>query len=201
MFSALKLLFFKNNSNATLIKYFKSNQRGFTLIELLIVIVIIGILAGVAISVIDPRKQQDRAKDASVKATLGKVALSTEGYVSAYGQAPSPAEFIAGLKNVKSETCTTATDNVTCTFEIEGNGLPLNCSDGWSGDGSSACLFRYERNDPTDGSSDSTQFFLYAKSHGLVSKVFKYDNTRGLILICPSEGALDSANCTTDGVD
>ncbi len=53
----------------------KSNS-GFTLIELLIVIVIIGILAGVVLSVINPAKQQRKAKEASMRATVEKVCLA-----------------------------------------------------------------------------------------------------------------------------
>jgi len=172
-------------------------SKGFTLIELLIVIVIIGILAGIAISVIDPKKQQDRARDASIKATLGKAALSTEGYVSAYGQAPTPQQFIAGLKNIKTETCSSPTDPLNCDFNVEGNTLPSTCgTDGWSGTGTTDCTFHYERNDPTVVGSDATQFILYAKSFGLTDTVFKYDNTRGVILVCPADTAVsDPSSC------
>lgn len=171
-------------------------SKGFTLIELLIVIVIIGILAGVAISVIDPKKQQDRAHDASIKATLGKAALSTEGYVSAYGQSPTPEQFIAGLKNYTNETCSSPTDPLNCNFGIEGNALPATCSnDGWSGTGSTQCTFHYERQDPSAVGADPTQFSIYAKSFGLLESIFKYDNTRGVILVCPSESLADPDTC------
>ena len=68
-------------------------QQGFTLIELLIVIVIIGILAGVLIAVIDPQAQQNRARDATVQATINKMALAVGGFRSAYGRSPDGYEF------------------------------------------------------------------------------------------------------------
>jgi len=177
----------------------KIDSKGFTLIELLIVIVIIGILAGVAISVIDPKKQQDRAHDASIKATINKASLSTEGYVSAYGGAPSPAEFINGLKNYNptTETCTSSTNNVSCEFTIEGNSLPATCdSSTWYGSGTTQCLYHYERNDPDEVGADTTQFFIYAKSFGLSTSVFKYDNTRGVILACDEAAPTNDTSCT-----
>ena len=53
-----------------------NSRSGFTLIELLIVIVIIGILAGVVLSVINPAKQQRKAKEASLRSTVEKACLA-----------------------------------------------------------------------------------------------------------------------------
>lgn len=176
-------------------------NSGFTLIELLIVIVIIGILAGVAISVIDPKKQQDRAHDASIKATMNKVALSTEGYVSAYGEAPPPKQFIEGLKNVKEgHTCIgNGTDDVECVFQIEGNPLPPFCNDeGWQGLNPEAgveCFYYYVR--PESDAADRTQFNIFARSFGLSNSIFKYDNNKGVILAC-DEGNIGSAILTDE---
>lgn len=174
----------------------KNNSKGFTLIELLIVIVIIGILSGVAISVIDPKKQQDRARDASIKATMNKAALSTEGYVSAYGEAPHPIQFIDGLKNFSYEDCTSSSDGVSCNFQVEGNVLPSTCGvDGWSGNGTSQCYYHYVRNDPEETGVDTTRFYLYAKSYGLSTSLFKYDNTRGVILVCDADDPESEDGC------
>jgi len=49
---------------------------GFTLIELLIVIVIIGILAGVLITVINPARQQTRARETVLRSTVEKGCLA-----------------------------------------------------------------------------------------------------------------------------
>ncbi|MFC1621968.1 prepilin-type N-terminal cleavage/methylation domain-containing protein [Patescibacteria group bacterium] len=53
-----------------------ANDGGFTLIELLIVIVIIGILAGVVISVMNPAEQQRKAREAVVRANTDKLCLA-----------------------------------------------------------------------------------------------------------------------------
>jgi prepilin-type N-terminal cleavage/methylation domain-containing protein len=49
---------------------------GFTLIELLIVIVIIGILAGVLLTVIDPARQQKKARETVLRSTVEKGCLA-----------------------------------------------------------------------------------------------------------------------------
>jgi len=50
--------------------------KGFTLIELLIVIVIIGILAGVVLSVLNPAKAQRKANESVLKASTEKLCLA-----------------------------------------------------------------------------------------------------------------------------
>ncbi len=59
------------NSKAT-----NGNAYGFTLIELLIVIVIIGILAGIVISVIDPRTTQTKSHFIVTKANVERICLA-----------------------------------------------------------------------------------------------------------------------------
>lgn len=149
------------------------NEKGFTLIELLIVIVIIGILAGVLISVIDPTSQQNRARDAGIQAAINKVVLATEGYVSAYGAAPEDTQFLAQFK-VDTVTALGAacggSDN-RCDFSVAGNPLPITCSNSYSGNGTSQCYFRYER-----AGVGLSSFTVYAKSAGLSGKVFRFEN-------------------------
>ena len=58
------------------ITHLSSFTRGFTLIELLIVIVIIGILAGVIIAVINPAQLQTKSKQAVMRATTEKACLA-----------------------------------------------------------------------------------------------------------------------------
>jgi prepilin-type N-terminal cleavage/methylation domain-containing protein len=58
------------------LKRIRYSASGFTLIELLIVIVIIGILAGVLLTVIDPARQQRKAKETVLRATVEKGCLA-----------------------------------------------------------------------------------------------------------------------------
>ncbi len=57
-------------------------QKGFTLIELLIVIVIIGILAGVVIAVMNPATQQRKAKESVLRANTDKICLAMHACAS-----------------------------------------------------------------------------------------------------------------------
>ncbi len=51
-------------------------RKGFTLIELLIVIVIIGILAGVVLVVLNPAKQQRKSAESVLSANTNKLCLA-----------------------------------------------------------------------------------------------------------------------------
>jgi len=153
-----------------------NKQKGFTLIELLIVIVIIGILAGVLIAIINPGAQQNRAKDAGIKAAMNKVVLATEGYISSYGISPNDAQFIGSLQNVLGSTCAAGGVDVNCLFTVTGNSLPSTCdASGWTGSGASAsaCSYNYVG---TVAGATQTNFTLYAKSFGITDTVFTYKN-------------------------
>ena len=63
-------------------------KKGFTIIELLIVISIIGILAGVIMTVINPETQRDRARDAVKMETLRKLVQPLESYTATQNCAP-----------------------------------------------------------------------------------------------------------------
>lgn len=157
------------------------SSKGFTLIELLIVIVIIGILAGVLIAVIDPTKQQNRARDAGVQATINKAALAAEGFRSAYGRAPEGDEFINSLQNAGPRggaDCNAG--STTCLFDVTGNILSVNCDGGrYQGQDSDTnqCYFRYEQ-------VSVDQFRLYGRSFGISGTTFMYDNQAGEITEC-----------------
>ena len=164
------------------------NQKGFTLIELLIVIVIIGILAGVLIAIIDPAQQQSRARDAGVQATINKVALATQGFVSAYDRTPEGDEFFEAISNVtRSSAGACAAGAFTCTFDVTGNTLPVTgaaAADDWDGTGANPCYYYYLGNLGT-----GNDFQIYAKSHGITATIFRYDNTVGAMQECDDAGA------------
>lgn len=173
------------------------NQKGFTLIELLIVIVIIGILAGVLIAIIDPNAQQNRARDAGVQAAINKASLVAEGFVSAYGTTPEGDEFINALANSAASTpgpggsCDASTD--TCTFEVTGNELDTLCdaaADDWDGSGANQCYYYYEG---ALGAGDD--FRICAMSYGVNLGMFCFRSADGYMSLCDENGA----NCTRIG--
>lgn len=174
------------------------NQKGFTLIELLIVIVIIGILASVLISVIDPTSQQNRARDAGIEAALNKTVLATEGFISAYGGAPDEVQFLnqfkTGTVSDAAATCALA-GGFECFFTVTGNKIPGTCLSGlptWFGTGTADCAFRYEANDPLSNG----EFQIYAKSAGLEGRIFRFKNyssDAGQIMHC--DAASVDADC------
>lgn len=177
---------------------FKS-RSGFTLVEILIVVTIIGILAGVVVTVIDPMQQRNKAKDAGIQSALNRSLLAAQGYVSAYSKAPSEARFFALLENVTEGIAgdCTRTDlaiNQNCRFSVVGVDLPNDCSAaGWRGDGNPGdgqCYFFYFR----QRAWDVEHFRIYAKSWGLAGRVFVVDNQVAGVYHCDG----DDVRPTTD---
>ena len=184
----------------------KYNQKGFTLIELLIVIVIIGILAGVLIAVINPAQQQSRARDAGVQATINKVALAVEGFVSAYGRTPTDVELMGAIQN--SQDCGAAGicaanqcagSDTACQFTVTGNDLKTDdgtagnadaCgANNWSGTGDLDCAYHYYGEGAAG--TDPTHFRIVARSFGIVNVAFLYDNKIGDIVECAAGTVVD----------
>ena len=65
-----------------------NSKKGFTLIELMIVVTVIGVLAGVTVTVINPQRQQEIAEDAVVQKRISDLALAIESYRTAEGVYP-----------------------------------------------------------------------------------------------------------------
>lgn len=181
------------------------NNKGFTLIELLIVIVIIGILAGVLIAVIDPTTQQNRARDANVRATMNKIALATNGYISAYGRAPNETEFQGGINGFQAfgVDCLDA-DEADCVFDIQNSPLARvpngKCGvDNVSGLGVNDCYYFYcgdadltpDFNDTcvwTDAPAGPTLYYrLFAKAYGS-ENMFMYNSRTSTMYLCDTDG-------------
>ena len=173
------------------------SQKGFTLIELLIVIVIIGVLAGVLIAVINPTEQINKARDATAKAAMNKIALAIKGNISSYNRVPDGSGVLAALTNVTAANVGTClTDGLECAFEITGAPLPENCAVGAVYNGHTPgsgiqCYFMYWIN-----AVDETEFRIAAKSWGS-SYIFVYhsrsDETESFerTYVCPSTYTID----------
>lgn len=161
---------------------------GFTLIELLIVISILGILSGVLIAVVNPTTQRNRARDATIKATMNKIALATQSYISAYGSVPTELGFINNLRGAtpynSSDCADTSEDtDALCRFSITGTPLPETCGfTYYSGNGSNPCwFFYYAPNNP------GITFSISAKAYGMINTMFRYTNagtSAGIIQHC-----------------
>lgn len=76
----------------------KIYQQGFTLVELLVVISLVGILAGVTTSIINPVKQRHVAEDGVRQSNLEKYALGIEAYANANSSYPTTIAFDVGTK-------------------------------------------------------------------------------------------------------
>jgi len=64
-------------------------ERGFTLIELLVVMAIIGILAVATIVAVNPLRNINQAKEATVKSDMAQIVLSLKAYITSHdGQYP-----------------------------------------------------------------------------------------------------------------
>jgi prepilin-type N-terminal cleavage/methylation domain-containing protein len=170
---------------------------GFTLIELMIVIVIIGLLSGILIALINPTKTQNRARDATVKAAINKIALAASAYVSATGSIATGIDLPGELTS-NVIVGTTATN--TALFTINGNPLPVGgtagCSaNSWSGAGATQCSYFYCGGD--DGTSSAlpaaanctaaagTQNYkIMAKSYAAPDSTFMFRSSDSRLYLC-----------------
>ncbi len=84
-------------------------NKGFTLIELLVTISLLGVLSGVAITLIDPAAQIARAKDNSIKAEINQIA----GAMEAYG-AENNGRYVIGVTTAPANPGTLTAPNEGC---------------------------------------------------------------------------------------
>ena len=104
-----------------------AKNSGFTLIELLVVIAIIGILSGILITTIDPVRQQNRSRNASIRAAISKAGHAVNVTKAATGSLPSGAQLGQELENISFQTPCTSTSLLDCKFSVSGTSLPKIC--------------------------------------------------------------------------
>ena len=155
-----------------------NKSRGFTLIELLIVISIIGILAAVLIAVINPVAQQNKARDAGLKASLNKIGLAINAYNSAYNTYPPMNQFV-GVEITNSVQqaihAGAPTDaGAWVMFSINGVSAPATCADtygsgGVTGLGARQCWFLLRSNSgcvSVKSYGDNTKYWVWQPNAG-----------------------------------
>lgn len=140
--------------------------------ELLVVISIIGILAGVTISILNPVKQRKVAEDGVKKSNLQKYAIGMEAYASANNGYPSAVSIDAG--NVP----TAPTDLVNFLAKVP-NGEPP----------SSTYNYYYD--------ASASQFSVVVAKSEDTNYCFKYRSNWGKIKTCPIADCqeTDPASC------
>ena len=178
-------------------KLLKSKSSpGFTLIELMIVIVIIGLLSGILIALINPTKTQNRARDATIKAAINKIALAAGAFNSATGAVPQGIE-LPGELTTNVIVGTTAASSAL--FTVNGNPLPLACTAGtWNTTGSAACSYYYCAGDNGTNSALPTtcawsaglqDYKIMAKSYAGNPSVYMFRANDSRLYICAAAGS------------
>lgn len=144
----------------------KKASAGFTLVELLIVISLIGILTGVTLSIINPKKQRQVAEDGVRQSNLQKYASGIEAYANANGNYPTTIAFDASTK--------IPTDIEVATFISK---IPKD-------EPTIGVVYPYWV------AADNASFGVYVYKTGSTTTCYKYRSTWGKIKEC------SGANCT-----
>ena len=185
----------------------RKKQKGFTLIELLIVIVIIGVLAGVLIAVINPFRQQNRARNAAIRAGAMKVAFAINTARAGLGKLPDEVELDSELENIIPGSGCDTVATLNCTIKVSGIIMPETCVSGGvyghSDTAGSPCVFGIVSigSSLVDGMFRiaAKQFKLDPADAGLI---YVFDSTIGMYS-CPADtdytsSGLDLTNVCTE---
>lgn len=148
-----------------------AGRAGFTLVELLVVISLVGILAGVAIAIINPTRQRAIAEDGVRQANLNKYAMGVEAYANYYGRYP---------KEIKINDYKDPIDPATLSIFIKK--IPYQ-------DPTPTAIYTYE------GTSSGDMFGLVVPLASDPSKCYKYHSKVGQIRECTT-----SVGCVTNQI-
>jgi prepilin-type N-terminal cleavage/methylation domain-containing protein len=110
------------------IRAMKQNESGFTLIELLIVIVILGVLAGVVVFAVSGIT--DRGVEAACKADKKTIEVAVEAYYakeSKYPAGSDDATRLGALKTAGLIKDVPSSDKYTITLDTDGVVGPTTC--------------------------------------------------------------------------
>jgi prepilin-type N-terminal cleavage/methylation domain-containing protein len=177
-------------------KFLGFEDGGFTLIELMLVIVIIGILSAVIIGVINPLRIQNRAKDATVKSTMQKIALATSAYVSATGVIPSGSGMLNELMTSVTPVSGCIDTTAACLFVVAGEDLPSTCTAStWNTTGTASCDYFYCGSASTDMDyagctyvSTSTNYYRIFARNYISGKTFMFRSFDSRMYECSATG-------------
>ncbi len=115
--------------------------KGLTLVELLIVLGLIVILAGIAVVVINPAKQRNRAKDGVLQNAISSIGQTFESFYGLKGYYPTTAQASEIVPYIQGFTVNTAVTPVTFYNAAVNTGI--NVSDAAATNG----IIRYYPND------------------------------------------------------
>lgn len=98
----------------------QEDRRGFTLIELLIVIAVIGVLAAVVLSVINPLEQLAKSRDAGRRSSVGQLGKAMSAYFLSTSTYPSSTTSwqttnLVGRSEIQKAITVPSTGTVVCS--------------------------------------------------------------------------------------
>lgn len=169
-----------------------AKNSGFTLVELLVVIAIIGILSGILITTIDPVKQQNRSRNASIRAAISKAGHAVNVTKAATGSLPSGTQLGQELENIFFLTPCTDTSKLDCKFSVSGTSLPKICGStyviptSWSATGTNQCYMHIvSYGNSSGGNLTAGKFRIVAAKFPMSSsdadKLYVFDSHLGLL--------------------
>jgi prepilin-type N-terminal cleavage/methylation domain-containing protein len=166
-----------------------AKNSGFTLIELLVVIAIIGILSGILITTIDPVRQQNRSRNASIRAAISKAGHAVNVTKAATGSLPSGAQLGQELENISFQTPCTSTSLLDCKFSVSGTSLPKICGTDYvlpTSGGTSQCYMRIVSYGTSNGGNLTAGKFRivaakFPMSSSDANELYVFDSHLGLL--------------------